>query len=151
MKKEKNLRNIGILILSIFMLAACNTQKQSGTEESEDSLGRLKSELRDVGQEIDRLAETTSNDLSSEAHKILDEFNMKIKNFEESVRETGEKIDQESRDAIEGLKLEAGHLEVKLESIADSTNNNLEELSNEFSYDFNELGKSLKNFFTDKV
>jgi len=134
-----------------FMVSACNNDKEMKEDKTQEHLQELKAELKDVGKEIDQLAENESSEFKGNAQNVMNDFNQKLNSFEQKLEESGEEIDQKTEDSLNDLKDQADKLDAKLKKMEDNTSENMEELKEEIQHDFSEFGESIKNFFEDNA
>ncbi|MDX9697349.1 MAG: hypothetical protein RBT49_16275 [Bacteroidales bacterium] len=144
------IKNTGIILLVITasFFTACNHDSKNA-EITEESINELRSELKEVNSEIDRITADDIEDFNTAAYLVLEKFNQKIEDFEIRMNEKGQVIDQRTKNTINQLKTTSNNLETKLDQLEDKTEDHLVELKHELKYDFAEFGKSVKNFFND--
>jgi ElaB/YqjD/DUF883 family membrane-anchored ribosome-binding protein len=153
MKKLTRYFSMGVLSAAMIFLVACNQQSKQQSEDKakNEDLQELKAELKDVGREINQLAEKQGEDFTKSAEKVVNDVDQIISKFEDNLKENGEKIDYNTQQAITELKSSGQQLKIKLEKQKDKTQENWDELSKELKHDFKEFGKGVENFFSDNV
>ena len=150
MKRVIKKSGIALVILTLVIFTACN-QKEKKEDKTQANLNELKSELKDVGNAIDNLADSESEEFKHEALAIIDDFNHKIANFENQLEQNGQEIDQKTQERINDLRQTSNKIEAKLNEIDDKSKSNWEEIKQELNHDFSQFGSSLKDFFNDNV
>lgn len=149
----KNLRIINLTALVLMaglLFTGCNQQEKNNKGNSEQ-LEELKTELKDVKEEVSELASNETKDFKVKAQVTLDRFNAKVDSFEKQAEETGEKISTETEEKIADLKREADRIEEKLEALGEATLEEMKKFRQEVKHDFREFGESLGNFFEDNA
>jgi len=127
------------------------TQTTSGDDRVREDLQELKADLKELGREIDIIAEKEGNEFKSEAKRLVEKFNDKIAEFEEDMKETGKEMDSETQDLIDDLEAEGKKLDLRLDKYGDQSQANWEEFKEEVKRDFNKFGDSIEDFFQDNV
>ena len=149
MKNVLKITGIAILLATFTVFTACN-QESKKEEKTNANLQELKKEMNDVSVAIDSLKQSES-EFKQQAQVVLDEFNQEMEKFEMKLKESGEKIDQQTQQNITDLKNAEKELQAKLNMLNDEQNENLAEFKEEVKHDFSEFGKSVKNFFNDNI
>ena len=136
-----------IFSLTLLVLAGCK-QHSSESRSSAVPLQQLKSDLKDVGQDVDRLAAAGNDTLVLAGREVLDKFNTDVDDFETKLDASGEEISLESRAMIDELKTKANLLAYRLDSTSGKTAEDWQNYNREIRSDFAAFGRSLKSFFS---
>jgi len=144
---------INIAIAFLFagiLIAGCNQEEKKNTEQTEN-IEELKSELRNVGQEIEDISEAEAENFKAKAQGALENFNAKIDEFEADAEQAGQEISFKTKSTLADLKNEAQRIESRLNAFGEATEEEIVDFREELKHDFREFGKSVKNFFTDNA
>lgn len=128
-----------------------NNQLENSTTERSENLAELKEELKDVGTEIEQLTAEESKAFKAEAEAVITDFKARLKAFENKADATGEEISESTRTALDSLEQQAVRIESKLKVLGETTEQKAAEFKEELEHDFNDLGKSIRNFFNDNA
>jgi ElaB/YqjD/DUF883 family membrane-anchored ribosome-binding protein len=122
---------------------------ENNATTSNGNLKALKSELKDVGTEIEQLTASEAADFKAEAKEVISSLNERIAMFENRAERTGEEISESTRAAIDTLENKVVRIESKLKVLGETTEEKAAEYKEELKHDFNELGESIRNFFKE--
>ncbi len=154
MKSKIKIITIIAFIFSTITLVSCNqsnSKTNSKDTQIEKSLDALQSDLKDLGQSIENVAEENNEEFQDHAKQVLNKFDKKIEKFEENAKLTGEEMSETTQDAIKDLKSQSKKIAAKLDKMGDDTKENWQDLKKEVKHDFNQFGESVKDFFNDNV
>jgi gas vesicle protein len=151
MNRKVKLTGIGMVLLTALIFSACNQQAVQQESNADKNLRELKTELKQLGEAIENTSQKTGEEFKDDALQILNDFNMKVDNFEQKLKESGEEIDMMTRASIDELKDQGEKVRTKLDQFGDDTQQDMEELKAEMKHDFTEFGNSMKDFFSDNV
>lgn len=160
MKKRIIFNIAAITAISLAVFTACNQQADTDAEENtienkavekSANLEDLKAELRDVGNEIEQLTSEETAEFKAEAKVVITKIRDRIDTFENQANAAGEEISENTQAAIDSLEVQAVRIESKLRVLGATTEEKADEFKEELKHDFNDLGKSIRNFFADNA
>jgi ElaB/YqjD/DUF883 family membrane-anchored ribosome-binding protein len=161
----KNLVKLfGLSLFFTIFLAACNQQRGTqGTSESPTvrqdttagsyiTVDQLKSDLREMSNDLDSVARKSGDDFKNDAKRVVSDINRKVENFENRADRQDEQLDPQTQEALNKIKNEGQQLEQKLDNYTGNQNeNNWQQFQEEVKRDFTVFGESVKDFFQDNV
>lgn len=159
--KKKFLVNIAaVAAISLTIFTACNQQgdpdaenstMENSTMKTSGNLEDLKAELKDVGTEIEQLTAEETAEFKAEAEVVISKIKNRIDTFENQANATGEEISESTQTVLDSLEQQAIRIESKLKVLGETTEQKAVEFREELKHDFNDLGKSIRNFFNDNA
>ncbi len=151
--KVQFLKLILVSVLYIGLLGACSSPTQSSNKDlsTDNSLIKLKQQLRQVRDKMDQTISEKDTDFREQAREILTDFNSKIRDFEGQAQSKDVKVDKKVQKSLDVMKLQSRELQVQLDSASDKTGEKWTQIKLGIKNDLHNLSDSINEFFNIKV
>ncbi len=147
--KKIILNPVFFTVLSMFIIASCNTSQQNENvteteveDETEEAVAEIREGLNDLNQELEEAFTVEDEDqFRDRAEEIMDNYEDRLEKFEDKMEN---EWDQETKQMYQELKETRQNLEEKLDEAGDAS----EQEWNDFKSNMREFGNEVDRFLT---